>query len=126
MNIADQTDIDAFLERHPDIQMLELLMPDINGMLRCKRIHRREFSSLFGHSLKAPLSVPLLGIRGDLYDDDVKDKKRHKKKKDKPKAIKGDIKRSTSKRSVADVDVDPKYSLEKVIRTITMCSADIL
>ena len=60
------------------------------------------------------------------HDDDVKDKKRHKKKKDKPKAIKGDIKRSTSKRSVADVDVDPKYSLEKVIRTITMCSADIL
>ena len=71
MNTADTSDINAFLERHPDIQMLELLMPDINGMLRCKRIHRREFDSLFGHSLKAPLSVPLLGIRGDLYDDNM-------------------------------------------------------
>lgn len=71
MNLADNSDIDAFLQRHPDIQMLELLMPDINGMLRCKRIHRREFDSLFGHTLKAPLSVPLLGIRGDLYDDNM-------------------------------------------------------
>ncbi len=71
MKLAERHDIDAFIEANPDIQMLELLMPDINGMLRCKRIHRREFDTLFSHSLKAPLSVPLLGIRGDLYDENM-------------------------------------------------------
>jgi glutamine synthetase len=68
MDAADKSEIDAFLEEHPEIQMLELMMPDINGILRCKRIHRREFPALFGHSFKVPLSTPFLGILGDLYD----------------------------------------------------------
>jgi glutamine synthetase len=68
MDVADEAQIEAFLEEQPEIQMLELLMPDINGILRCKRIHRREFPSLFGHSLKVPFSTPFLGIQGDLYD----------------------------------------------------------
>ena len=75
MRLATEIDIDAFLSAHPDIQMLELLMPDINGILRCKRIHKREFSALFSHSMKAPLSVPLLGVRGDLYDDEMDQEK---------------------------------------------------
>jgi glutamine synthetase len=68
MNIATQIEIDTFLAENPEIQMLELLMPDINGILRCKRIHRREFKALFNHVFKAPLSTPLLGITSDLYD----------------------------------------------------------
>ena len=71
MNTATESEIEHFLEAHPEIQMLELLMPDINGILRCKRIHRREFDVLFSHSFKAPLSVPLLGITGDLYEDNL-------------------------------------------------------
>ncbi len=69
MNIATQADIDTFLTEHPEIQMLELLMPDINGILRCKRIHRREFDALFGRTFKAPLSTPLLGITSELYHE---------------------------------------------------------
>ncbi|AQA19587.1 glutamine synthetase [Halioglobus japonicus] len=69
MNNKTATEVDTFLEQHPDIQMLELLMPDINGILRCKRIHRREFDLLFDNKFKAPLSVPLLGMSGDLYDE---------------------------------------------------------
>ena len=69
MKIAPQSELKHFLQSHPDIQMLELLMPDINGILRCKRIHRREFDSLFDRSFKAPLSIPLLGIMGELYDE---------------------------------------------------------
>lgn len=71
MKIAPQSELEHFLQSHPDVQMLELLMPDINGILRCKRIHRREFDSLFDRSFKAPLSVPLLGIMGELYDEDL-------------------------------------------------------
>jgi glutamine synthetase len=69
MNIATQSEIDTFLAEHPEIQMLELLMPDINGILRCKRIHRREFKALFNHAFKAPLSTPLLGITSELYHE---------------------------------------------------------
>jgi glutamine synthetase len=69
MQIANLKDIENFLEAEPDTQLLELLMPDINGIFRCKRIHRREFDTLFEHSFKAPMSTPLLGITGDLYDD---------------------------------------------------------
>ena len=69
MNIAPLAELENFLQSHPEIQMLELLMPDINGILRCKRIHKREFVSLFDRSFKAPLSVPLLGIMSELYDE---------------------------------------------------------
>ena len=68
MRIATGDELDAFLQQHPHIELLELMMPNINGFLRCKRIHRREFSTLFGSGLKMPVSVPLLGARGDLYD----------------------------------------------------------
>ncbi len=73
MKIADSAALAQFLEQQPQIQMLELLMPDINGILRCKRIHRREFASLFEHEFKAPITIPLLGIRGDFYDSGIAD-----------------------------------------------------
>jgi len=69
MNVADKSELDRFLQEHPEIEMLELLMPDINGLLRCKRIQRREFDSFFSHTLKAPITLPFLAIRGDLYDE---------------------------------------------------------
>lgn len=73
MDIADQSELDQFLERHPDIEMLELLMPDMNGVLRCKRIGRREFDGFFSGKLKGPLTIPFLGIMGTFYDDDEED-----------------------------------------------------
>lgn len=69
MEIADQAQLDTFLQQHPEIQMLELLMPDMNGLLRCKRIQRREFDSLFAGTFKAPISLPFLGITGEFYDE---------------------------------------------------------
>ena len=73
MNLADTAELTQFLEQHPDIQMLELLMPDMNGVLRCKRIGRREFESFFAGKLKGPLTIPFLGIMGTFYDDDEED-----------------------------------------------------
>ncbi|MEH6592946.1 MAG: glutamine synthetase, partial [Halioglobus sp.] len=69
MKLADKAELERFLEQYPEIEMLELLMPDINGILRCKRILRREFDSFFGHTFKAPVTTPFLGILGDLYDE---------------------------------------------------------
>jgi glutamine synthetase len=68
MDVADKAQLEAFLQSHPQIEMIELLMPDINGFLRCKRIQRREFDGLFSQSFKVPITVPFLGTMGDLYD----------------------------------------------------------
>ncbi|MEO1078435.1 MAG: glutamine synthetase family protein [Pseudomonadota bacterium] len=68
MDFARHEELDAFLGANPDIQLLEVLMPDMNGLLRCKRIQRAEFGALFNGGFSVPRTVPLLGIRGDMYD----------------------------------------------------------
>lgn len=73
MKIADKAELDAFLSAHPEVEMLELLMPDMNGMLRCKRIHRREFDELFGGGIKSPQCLPLINTRGDLGGEVIDD-----------------------------------------------------
>ena len=69
MQVAAKSELEDFLHSFPDIQMLEVLMPDMNGILRCKRIHRREFDALFGGGLKSPMCLPLINTKGDLSDD---------------------------------------------------------
>lgn len=66
MQIAKAQELDDFLQLHPEIEMLELLMPDTNGVLRCKRVHKREFAALFGAGIKHPMCTPLVTARGDL------------------------------------------------------------
>ncbi|MEH6586585.1 MAG: glutamine synthetase family protein [Halioglobus sp.] len=73
MNVADQSELEEFLQQNPDIEMLELMMPDMNGILRCKRIQRREFDGFFSRNLKGPISTPFLGIMGTFYDEDASD-----------------------------------------------------
>ncbi len=67
MDYAGHDELDAFLGANPDIQLLEVLMPDMNGLLRCKRIQRAKFGTLFKGGFSVPRTVPLLGIRGDMY-----------------------------------------------------------
>lgn len=67
MSFASPEELEAFLEQYPETQLLELLMPDMNGLLRCKRIQRQEFAALFEGRFAVPRTVPFLGIRGDMY-----------------------------------------------------------
>ncbi|MAI94983.1 MAG: glutamine synthetase [Halieaceae bacterium] len=69
MKYADVTELEQFLAANPDTQVLELLMPDISGILRAKRIHRSEFLRLFKGDFLTPRSAPLLGAKGDWYDE---------------------------------------------------------
>jgi hypothetical protein len=65
MSIADNVELEGFLKAYPDVQMLEAMIPDMNGVLRCKRIHRREFDALFSApsvSRSSPLKVGLATI----------------------------------------------------------------
>ncbi|GAB5413027.1 MAG: glutamine synthetase family protein [Congregibacter sp.] len=68
MEFAQRQELDAFLGANPDVKLLEVLMPDMNGILRCKRIHRREFDALFEGSFSVPKTMPFLGIRSNMYD----------------------------------------------------------
>ena len=70
MNAAGQAELDSFLQANPSIQMLEVLMPDINGIFRCKRIHRSEFSALFAGALKCPATQSLVTTMGE-YNHEV-------------------------------------------------------
>ena len=67
MNFAQPQELDEYLREHPETQMLELLMPDMNGLLRCKRIQRREFAGFFAGAFSVPRTIPFLGVRGDMY-----------------------------------------------------------
>ena len=44
MQLANNEELDTFLKIHPSIKMMEVLMIDMNGIIRCKRIPRSEFS----------------------------------------------------------------------------------
>jgi glutamine synthetase len=69
MNIASPDELAKFLEQYPDTTMLEVLMPDINGILRGKRIPRNEFKALFNGGIKNPASTTLLTCRGEMLID---------------------------------------------------------
>ena len=63
-------ELQQFLQQNPNVQMLEVLMPDINGIFRCKRVHRSEFEALLAGSLKSPATQPLVTTMGE-YDHEV-------------------------------------------------------
>lgn len=69
MTIATIEELDKFLQEHPDTKMLELLSPDINGILRGKRLPVAELKMLFESGVKAPASIALCNSRGEFSDD---------------------------------------------------------
>ncbi len=62
-------ELDRFLQQHPDVEMFEVFMPDLNGRLRGKWIPRDNIQKVFTGSLKMPLSTQAL----DAWGNDLKD-----------------------------------------------------
>ncbi|HAT26426.1 MAG TPA: glutamine synthetase [Gammaproteobacteria bacterium] len=69
MNIAQPEELEAFLQQHPQTTMLEILSPDINGILRGKRIPVSECQTFFNEGIKAPASICLCNSLGDFAED---------------------------------------------------------
>jgi len=69
MNIATESELQEFIKKYPEIKMLEILMPDMNGIVRCKRIPDIEFATFFREGVKGPASTVLLNVRGEFCDE---------------------------------------------------------
>ncbi|GGX82079.1 glutamine synthetase [Litchfieldella qijiaojingensis] len=59
----------AFLERHPDIDSIDLLISDLNGVLRGKRIPRDNLEKAYRDGINLPASVFALDINGNTIEE---------------------------------------------------------
>ena len=62
---ANTDEIRAYLEQHPDLGSLEILSPDINGILRAKRIPRAEAETFADKGLTGPGTTTIMNTLGD-------------------------------------------------------------
>ncbi|EPC03791.1 glutamine synthetase [Litchfieldella anticariensis FP35 = DSM 16096] len=58
-----------FLERHPDIDSIDLLISDLNGVLRGKRIPRDNLEKAYQDGINLPASVFALDINGNTIEE---------------------------------------------------------
>jgi glutamine synthetase len=56
-----------FLEQHPDVQLLELLQPDMAGVLRGKRVVRGDFAKVFADGVNFCGATTLLDTKGQTF-----------------------------------------------------------
>jgi len=61
-------ELDDFLQKFPETRFMDVFAPDVNGILRGKRIQAEEFSKIFGNGSNYVASTPLMNVLGDLSD----------------------------------------------------------
>ncbi|MCW8871019.1 MAG: hypothetical protein OQK01_00175, partial [Xanthomonadales bacterium] len=59
-----QQELEAFLSAHPEIENFDLLLPDINGILRGVRAPRADMRQIFDSGAYMSASTMLLDSRG--------------------------------------------------------------
>jgi glutamine synthetase len=64
-HISDPAEASEFLEKHPEVRAIELLIPDLNGILRGKRIERSALHKIYHDGLCLPGSLFGADITGD-------------------------------------------------------------
>lgn len=65
MSEQDEKALAAFLEKYPDTRFLDAFAPDINGVLRGKRVQIDEFEKLFKGGSNYCAASTLMNIRGE-------------------------------------------------------------
>ena len=60
----DYKRLQAFLDAHPDIEVFEVMLPDIGGGLRGKWVTRDKIHKVFAGGLKLPLSALAFDVWG--------------------------------------------------------------
>ncbi|MEX0624006.1 glutamine synthetase family protein [Saccharospirillum sp.] len=62
-------EVTAFLEQHPDVTTIELLVTDLNGVLRGKRIERELLEKVYEEGFNLPGSVMALDATGTTVEE---------------------------------------------------------
>lgn len=62
-------EVAAFLQAHPDIEALDLIVPDVNGILRGKRIELSALNKIYTDGVNLPGSVFAADITGDTAEE---------------------------------------------------------
>ncbi|HEX6397469.1 MAG TPA: glutamine synthetase family protein, partial [Steroidobacteraceae bacterium] len=68
MNIADASELARFLEAHPDIRAVQIMITDPSGVLRGKSVRREELVRLFASGRQVAGSILGLDISGEDVD----------------------------------------------------------
>lgn len=63
---ASLWELEAFLASHPDVVTVDLLLPDLNGVLRGSRLGREQLAGLVRQGVSVGASTPLIDARGVL------------------------------------------------------------
>ena len=69
MNSAFFEEANLFLEQHPQIREIDLLLPDMNAVLRGKRIQKKKLSSIYNKGIYFPASVFAMDVTGETLED---------------------------------------------------------
>jgi len=62
---AGMAELESLFKAAPEVRTLEVLIPDLNGILRGKRITREEAVELFESGIKTCGSTPLMSCKGE-------------------------------------------------------------
>ncbi len=66
---SPRLETDTFLASHPDVEAIDLLLPDLNGVVRGKRIEREALSKVYKEGVAMPASVFSLDITGNTIEE---------------------------------------------------------
>jgi len=61
-------ELEEFLQKYPETRFMDVFVPDLNGILRGKRIQAEEFSKVFGNGSNYVASTPLMNALGDISE----------------------------------------------------------
>lgn len=65
---ADPLEASEFLKKHPEIQFVDLLIADMNGIVRGKRIERASLQKVYEKGINLPASIFALDINGSTVE----------------------------------------------------------
>ncbi|MFD2191260.1 glutamine synthetase family protein [Pistricoccus aurantiacus] len=69
MSSSSSDEAQAFLERHPEIGSIDLLISDLNGVQRGKRIPRENLAKAYQTGINLPASLFALDINGNTVEE---------------------------------------------------------
>ncbi|MDR5901446.1 glutamine synthetase family protein [Halomonas icarae] len=69
MTAPNADEANTFLEQHPEITSIDLLISDLNGVLRGKRVSRENLEKAYTQGINLPASVFALDILGNTVEE---------------------------------------------------------